>query len=150
MISKLVMYADDTTLFNSSERQKVNPQQRQQLCDALNKDLQTISDWGSQWLVAFNSSKTQSFLHSRLKGDNAPPCLQMSNSNLQEKDAISFLGLTVSSDLLRKSYTQNVSKEAAQRIGNLYRPNRYLSPESVLYLTKQQATAKDTINAGEL
>ncbi|MEL7308994.1 MAG: reverse transcriptase domain-containing protein, partial [Pseudomonadota bacterium] len=91
MISKLVMYADDTTLFNSSERQKVNPQQRQQLCDALNKDLQTISDWGSQWLVAFNSSKTQSFLHSRLKGDNAPPCLQMSNSNLQEKDAISFL-----------------------------------------------------------
>ena len=40
--SKLVMYADDTTLFNSTERPKVNSRQRQQLCDALNKDLQTI------------------------------------------------------------------------------------------------------------
>ena len=32
IISKLVMYADDTTLFNSTERPKVNSQQRQQLC----------------------------------------------------------------------------------------------------------------------
>ena len=39
IISKLVMYAYDTTLFNSTERTKVNSQQRQQLCDALNKDL---------------------------------------------------------------------------------------------------------------
>ena len=31
IISKLVMYADDTTLFNSTERSKVNSQQRQQL-----------------------------------------------------------------------------------------------------------------------
>ena len=68
IISKLVMYAYDTTLVNSTERTKVNSQQRQQLCDALNKDLQTISKWGSQWLVAFNSSKTQSVLHSRLDG----------------------------------------------------------------------------------
>lgn len=136
MISKLVMYADDTTLFNSTERPKANPQQRQQLCDALNKDLQTISEWGSQWLVAFNSSKTQSVLHSRLKGDGDSLSLQMSNSNLQEKDTISLLGLTVSSDLSWKSYIQNVSKKAAQRIGSLYRASRYLSPESVLYLYK--------------
>ena len=51
IISKLVMYADDTALFNPTEQPKVNCQQRQQLCDVLNKDLQTISKWGSQWLV---------------------------------------------------------------------------------------------------
>ena len=54
VISKLVMYADDITLFNSTERPEVNSQQRQELCNALNKDLQAISAWGSQWLVAFN------------------------------------------------------------------------------------------------
>ena len=110
VISKLVMYADDTTLFNSTKRPKVNSQQRQELCDALNKDLQAISEWGSQCLVAFNSSKTQSVLHSRLKDDGAPCNLQMSSSILQEKSAISLLGLTVSSNLSWKSYLQNVSK----------------------------------------
>ena len=136
MISKLVMYADDTTLFNSTERPKSSTQQRQQLCDALNKDLQTISEWGSQWLVAFNSSKTQSVLHSRLKGDGDQHSLQMSNCTLQESDTISLLGLTVSSDLSWKSYIQNASKKAAQRIGSLYRASRYLPPESILYLYK--------------
>ena len=43
-LQKLVMYADDTTLFNSTERPKVHSQQHQQLCDALNKDLQAISE----------------------------------------------------------------------------------------------------------
>ena len=62
------------------------------LCDALNKDLQTISEWGSQWLVAFNSSNTgtQSVLHTRLKGDGDSLNLQMSNSTLQESDTVSL------------------------------------------------------------
>ena len=130
------MYADDTTLFNSIERPKDSAQQRQQLCDVLNKDLQAISAWGSKWLVSFNSSKTQSILHSRLKADGAHPDLQMSNSSLQESDTISLLGLTVSRDLSWKSYIQNVCKRAAQRIGSLYRASRYLPPESILYLYK--------------
>ena len=136
IVSKLVMYADDTTLFNSNERPKSSTQQRQQLCDALNKDLQAISEWGSQWLVAFNSSKTQSILHSRLKGNGVQPSLQMTNSTIQESSAISLLGLTVSSDLSWKTYIQNVSKKAAQRIGSLYRASRYLPPESILHLYK--------------
>lgn len=130
------MYADDTTFFNSTNRPKVNSQQRQQLCDALNQDLQTISEWGSQLLVAFNSFKTQSVLHSRFKDDDAPFSLQMSNSSLHEKDTISLLGLTVSSNLSWKSYIQNISKKAAQRIGSLYWESHYLPRESILYLYK--------------
>ena len=62
--------------------------------------------------------------------------LQMSGSILQEKNSISLLGLTVSSDLSWKSYLQKVSKKAAQRIGSLYWASRYLPPESILYLYK--------------
>ena len=91
---------------------------------------------GLQWLVAFNSSKTQSVLHSRLKGDGAPCNLQMYSRILQEKGAISLLDLTVSSNLSWKSYLQNVIKKAAQRIGSLYRASRYLPPESILYSYK--------------
>ena len=121
IISKLVMYADDTSLFNATGRPKVNSKQRQQLCDALNKDLQTISEWGSKWLVAFNSSKTQTALYSRLKGDGAPLNLQMSNSILEEKDTISLLGLTVSSDLSWKSYISIKYPEYQEKSSSAHR-----------------------------
>ena len=128
MVSKLVMYADDTTLFNSIANAKSSVQQRQQLCAVLNDDLQTVSEWGSKWLVSFNSSKTQSILHSRLKTDDGQGCLQMSNSSLQERDSISLLGLTLTNDMSWKSYIQSIGKKAAQRIGSLYRASRYLPP----------------------
>ena len=136
IVSKLVMYADDTTLFNSIDRPKTNSQQRQHLCEVLNKDLETVSEWGSNWLVSFNSSKTQSILHSRLKGDGVQHNLKMSNNFIQENNTISLLGLTVSSDLSWKTYIQSISKKAAQRIGSLYRASRYLPPQSILYLYK--------------
>ena len=125
IVSKLVMYADDTTLFNSTEGRNPNSQQRQHLCDILNKDLETVTEWGSDWLVSFNSSKTQSVLHSRLKGDDAQHNLKMSISSLQENSTISLLGLTVSSDLSWKTYIQSISKKAAQRIGSLFRASRF-------------------------
>ena len=53
------MYANDTTLFNSIDK-TTSPLQRQKLCETLNKDLKTIQEWGSQWLVSFNPSKTKS------------------------------------------------------------------------------------------
>ena len=134
IVSQLVMYADDTTLFNSTERPNIHT--RQQLCDVMNKDLQAITEWGTEWLVAFNSSKTQSVLHSRSKKDGTQPSLQMNNGTIQEQPSISLLGLTVSSDLSWKSYIQTISKKAAQRIGSLYRASRYLQPQSILYLYK--------------
>ena len=88
MISKLVMYADDTTLFNSTER-KTDSAQRQRLCDVLNADLQTIAEWGSKWQVSFNSSKTQSILFSRSKGNGVQRDLHMIDATL--KNATPFL-----------------------------------------------------------
>ena len=113
IVSKLVMYADDTTLFNSVERSRSNSQQRQFLYDVLNKDLETVSKWGSKWHVSFNPSKTQGILHSRLKADGIQYDLQMNNTTVNQCNAISFLGLTVSNGLSWKSYIQSISKQAA-------------------------------------
>ena len=135
LVSKLVMYADDTTLFNSNERLAKNTQQRQQLCDVLNEDLRRVSEWGANWLVSFNPSKTQSILHSRLKGDD-DHSIKMSDNRIREQDSISFLGLAVTKDLSWKPYIQSISKQAAQRIGSLYRASSYLPPQTVCYLYK--------------
>ena len=136
IVSKLVMYADDTTLFNSIERPQNCTQQRQHMCSILNSDLQSVTEWGSKWLVSFNSSKTQGILHSRLKGDGLQHNLQMSQRTIQESNAISLLGLTVTKDMSWKPYIQSISKQAAQRIGSLYRARRFLPQKSILYLYK--------------
>ena len=125
-----------TRHFNSIERPKNNTQQRRHLCDILNNDLQTVTDWGSKWLVSFNSSKTQGILHSRLKGDGDHYNIQMSQSTIQDCNTISLLGLTVTDDMSWKPYIQSISKQAAQRIGSLYRAKRYLPPQTILYLYK--------------
>ena len=135
VVSKLVMYADDTTLFNSIDKTKDSPQ-RQQLCDTLNKDLQTVQEWGQQWLVSFNSSKTKSIRHTRSRDTSDLFDLQMCDTTLDEQQSISLLGLTVSRDLSWKKYLQSVCKQASQRIGCLYRACRFLHPEVVLYLYK--------------
>ena len=47
-----------------------------------------------------------------------------------------FIGLTDSTDMSWKSYIQSISKQAAQRVGCLYRASRYLPPQTVQYLYK--------------
>ena len=89
------MYADDTTLFNSIDQPKSNSQQRQHLCEVLNKDLEAISEWDSQLIVSFNS-KTQSILHSRRKGDGVQYDFKMSNTF--KRITLPLLGLNIKSE----------------------------------------------------
>ena len=135
IVSKLVMYADDTTIFDSIEKSS-SAAQRTHLCNTLNRDLQTIEDWGKRWLVSFNPSKTNSLLHSRLRDRSQHPSLVMSGTAMEEQEAISLLGLTVRSDLSWKPYLQSICKQASQRVGCLYRASRFLHPETILYLYK--------------
>ena len=135
VVSKLVMYADDTTLFNSLDKTKDLPQ-RQQLCDTLNRDLQTVQEWGHQWLVSFNSSKTKGILHSRSRDTSQHLDLQMCGTALEEQESIPLLGLTVCRDLSWKKYIQSICKQASQRVGCLYRARRYLHSEVIFYLYK--------------
>ena len=135
VVSNLVMYADDTTLFNSIDMSK-SPIHRQKLCDILNSDLQTIKEWGCEWLVSFNPTKTKSILHSRARDRSSQQSLRMAGIPVEQQDDISILGLTLEESLSWKSYLQSVGKRASQRIGCLYRARRYLHPQAILHLYK--------------
>ena len=63
VLSKIVMYADDATLFDSYI-DKSDSNSRSGLCSRLNADLRSIESWGAKWLVSFNASKTQDLQHS--------------------------------------------------------------------------------------
>ena len=132
VLSKMVMYADDTTLFNSHVGSLQN---QQTVADQMCSDLKEIKKWGSEWLVTFNSSKTQTLLHSRLK-KGAPMPVRMDESVLDESSLLSVLGISLSSDLSWKSYIESIGKQAAKRIGCLYRAKSFLPTEAVLHLYK--------------
>ena len=97
IMCKLVMYTDNTTLINSIDKTK-NSVQRQPLCDTLNRDLLTVQEWGQQWLVSFNFSKTKGLLHSCSRDRSEHLYFQMSGSNLSQKEAILLFWSTVCSD----------------------------------------------------
>ena len=77
---------------------------------ALEEELRCIVEWGEKWLVSFNSTKTDS-----------PEC-----------DTFR-LGLVFIPKLDWKPYAQSVAKQALQRVWSLFRSQRYLTPETILF-----------------
>ena len=134
VLSKIVLYADDATLFNSYI-DRSNSNSRSSLCSRLDADLLSIKNWGDKWLVNFNASKTQDLQHSRLRCEPMPE-LSMSNQKIRSTSSSSILGVTIANDLSWAAQIRSVGKRASQRIGSLYRSRRFLTPEACLHLYK--------------
>ena len=135
VLSKIVLYADDATLFDSATASRSDSNSRSGLCSRLDADLLSIERWGAKWLVNFNSSKTQDLQHSRLRRE-AMPDLSMSNEKIRSVSSSSILGVTIAHDLSWATQIRNIGKRASQRIGSLYRSRSFLTPEACLYLYK--------------
>uniref|UniRef100_T2M7Y8 Man(5)GlcNAc(2)-PP-dolichol translocation protein RFT1 n=1 Tax=Hydra vulgaris TaxID=6087 RepID=T2M7Y8_HYDVU len=58
--SKVALFADDSTLYSCLDKKSSLFDRLEQAAD-LESDLTSVIDWGSQWLVNFNSNKTQLF-----------------------------------------------------------------------------------------
>ena len=71
--NKLVVYADDTTLYSAVD----SPRERAAVARSLNGDLAKIQSWCQQWGMKLNPSKTQSIIVSRSRTINPihPPLL---------------------------------------------------------------------------
>jgi len=120
VLRKIVLYADDATLFDSATASRSDSNSRSGLCSRLDADLLSIERWGAKWLVNFNSSKTQDLQHSRLRRE-AMPDLSMSNEKIRSVSSSSILGVTIAHDLSWATQIRNIGKRASQRIGSLYR-----------------------------
>jgi len=135
ILSKLVIYADDTTLYSSLERSKEIEWDRLELAADLEYDLRTITEWGDQWLVSFNSAKTKLLSINKFKHPNLPP-ISMGGKALPENSEVRLLGLILSDSFTWKNYIESVAKSASMKVGSLHRVRHFLSPESILYIYK--------------
>lgn len=134
IISKLAIYADDTTIYSCHD--KTNSLfDKVEHAAFLEDDLRTVVEWGNDWLVTFNADKTKLLSINRYR-QPCLPSIAMGGVDLPESDSIRLLGLTLSKDLSWNKYVQLIATSAAKKVGSLFRSRKILTPESILYLYK--------------
>ena len=134
LISKVSVYADDTSIYSSLDK-KSELFDRIELAADLEHDLSTLSDWGSNWLLTFNQKKTKLLSINHYRNADHIPIL-MSGHPIPESVSLNLLGLNFSSDMSWNDYIKSIAKSASRKVGSLYRARNYLSSECVLYLYK--------------
>lgn len=134
ILSKLAIYADDTTLFSSLGRTK-SVFDHIEMAGELEYDLRTVKEWGDEWLVSFNASKTKLLSINKFR-DPFLPTISMNGVEISESSHFKLLGLTFSNNFSWNEYISSVAKSAVKKIGSLFRVRNCLSPKTILYLYK--------------
>lgn len=121
------MFADDTTL--SAIIPAVDT--RNSVHKSLQDDLEGIAAWAEDWLVIFNSKKTQLMTISRKKDAYDIQPLMFLGDVLEETDSIKLVGICISDKLNWGKHVDKLAKHAGQRVG-IIRKAKYLLPNSAL------------------
>ena len=133
ILSRIGIYADDTTLYSSLGKSGIF--EKVESAGELERDLSDIVEWGNRWLVTFNATKTKLLSFNRHRDPLLVP-VKMSSTELHEETSFRLLGLTFTPTMDWKPYIQSIAKAASRKVGSLFRAQRFLSPESILYLYK--------------
>ena len=92
--------------------------------------LHSIVEWGDRWLVSFNVTKTELLSFNRHRD---PLLLRV---ELPEGTSFHWPGLTFTRSMNWKPYIQSVAMATSMKVDSLYRAQRFLTPESIVYLYK--------------
>ena len=92
-------------------------------------------DWGRNWLVNFNTAKTQLVLFDWSK-NTATIDVKMDGSLVEEKSSLKMLWLTFSSKFHWGSHISTIAKTASKKTGALICSMKFQTPEVALYLYK--------------
>ena len=110
----LVQYADDSSLKGAIR----SPQQRNQVAQSLNRDLERIHLWCNRWGMKLNPGKTKTLIISRSRTEEPPhPPLCISDTLLAESEFLTILGVTFDSRLTFERHLTNISANAARKLG---------------------------------
>ena len=98
-------------------------------------DLRSIVEWGDRWLRTFNATKTKQLSFNPHRDPLLVP-VEMNGIELPQETSFRLLGLTFTQSMDWKPYIRSIDKAASRKVGNLYRAQCFLTPESILYLYK--------------
>ena len=115
--SKCLLYADDSTLFNSTSQQV----SRLELAMNMNTDLEGIASWGRLWNVMFEPSKCNTLLSSNKRETSSHPSLIFDGIPVSTVDDLNLLGVVFSKNNSWQTHIHNIGKAAGQRTSILNR-----------------------------
>jgi retron-type reverse transcriptase len=136
-------YADDTTLSsiisfdNQADSTKRLKEQRDKSSLFVNDDMITISSWGLQNKVRFNSLKTHSMFITKKRTINENIHL-MDGEVLINVDSMTMLGVKIDNTLTWRQHTNSMAKRASAKLAYLFRARRYFTSLQLLLLYKAQ------------
>ena len=118
-------FADDSTLhtssfFDSQPSSANRAISRIDRIQAINTDLEKISEWGSENFIRFNASKTQ-FLPISLSTNPSHPSISFEDSLIEPLPSINILGVQIASNLSWSDHIVQISKFASRNLGVLFR-----------------------------
>ena len=129
--SKLATFADDTTLYSVASHADV-----QQSTASLQTSLDKLHEWGCQWRIKFEPSKTQRMIISRRHTVVDAPSLTFGGVPIQTTDCLKLLGINFDSSLSFRVHVHNIAVRANQRLGFLRKASRVLDVHGRLTVYK--------------
>ena len=134
VVCDIAIYADDATVSSKCD-QASSLWQQLEFASELESDLRDTVDWGREWLVDFNTGKTQ-LVSFDCSNNTGAIDVEMDGSVLEEKSSFKMLGLPFSSKLDWGSYIFSIAKTTSNKIGAFIRSMKFISLEVVLCLYK--------------
>ena len=127
----ILLYADDTSLYASQ-----NTQNADSVRQSLQRDLDAIYDYGTQWAISFNPTKTVEQFFTR-KTDKNPPILTFGGQRIPVAENHKHLGLTFSKDLRFHIHTNTILKKMNKALSPIYPLAKFLTRSTLsnLYTT---------------
>ena len=125
--SKVILFADDTTLYASSDN-IVN------LYDLINRDLDNLIDWFRANKLSLNTSKTHFMLISPNREINAlnQNSINIASDEIERKDCCKFIGLMIYDKLTWSKHIDYIHSKLSRSLYAIIHHHRYLVPPKYL------------------
>ena len=143
----IAIYADDATLYSKCD-QVSNLWQQVELTSELESDLLDTLDWGSKWLVDFNTGKTQLVSFDQSNNTGAID-VKMDGSVLEKKHlfkcwrCLSFLNWI-------GALITSIAKTTSKKIEALIRSIKFLSPDHCVSINLSCGLGRNTVTMPEV
>lgn len=123
-----VIYADDTTVYNSSDN--IND-----LFSNMSKNLDRLNEWATANQLLINTKKTKSMLFKYSKKFTLNKInLKLGNFDIEIVETFKLLGVIIDHSLTFKDHINNISKKINKNLGVINRLKFYLTKSTILTL----------------
>ena len=124
-VNEMLFFADDSSLHTSH-----NSHNCEYIEKSLQNDLKSIKEYGDDWIITFNASKTSQQTFTQ-KTKTKVPALTFDGISIPIKDNHKHLGVTMSSDLRFKSHVNQILLKFNRTLSPLY-PIASMLPRHIL------------------